>query len=98
MQVVEEGRCSFAPYCTHAILAGSPSTFQGTYYGAHVTPEDSVLAACDAALADGDVVTDPDRLPSYQRDRSTGTPAGQPHWGGFPANNRTSRCGDEGRA
>jgi glycolate oxidase len=29
-------------------------------------------------LADGDVVTDPDRLPTYQRDRSTGTPAGEP--------------------
>ncbi|MGB4324649.1 MAG: FAD-binding protein, partial [Candidatus Nanopelagicales bacterium] len=49
-----------------------------------MTPEDSVLAACDAALADGDVVTDPDRLPSYQRDRSTGTPAGQPIGVVFP--------------
>jgi glycolate oxidase len=43
-----------------------------------VSPEDAVLAACAAALADGDVVTDPDRLPTYQRDRSTGTPAGEP--------------------
>ena len=43
-----------------------------------MTPEDSVLAACGAVLADGDVVTDPDRLPTYQRDRSTGTEAGEP--------------------
>ncbi len=43
-----------------------------------VSPEDAVLAACAVALADGDVVTDPDRLPTYQRDRSTGTPAGEP--------------------
>lgn len=43
-----------------------------------MSPEDSVLAACAAALADGDVVTDSDRLPTYQRDRSTGTPAGEP--------------------
>lgn len=43
-----------------------------------MSPEDAVLAACAAALADGDVVTDPDRLPTYQRDRSTGTPAGEP--------------------
>ncbi|MDP4805008.1 MAG: FAD-binding protein [Candidatus Nanopelagicales bacterium] len=43
-----------------------------------MSPEDAVLAACAVALADGDVVTDPDRLPTYQRDRSTGTPAGEP--------------------
>lgn len=49
-----------------------------------MTPEDAVLASCDAALDDGDVVTDPDRLTSYQRDRSTGSPAGQPFAVVFP--------------
>jgi glycolate oxidase len=49
-----------------------------------VTPEDAVLAACDAALDDGDVVTDPDRLASYVRDRSTGSPAGEPFAVVFP--------------
>ena len=49
-----------------------------------VSPEDAVLAACAVALADGDVVTDPDRLPTYQRDRSTGTPAGEPIGVVFP--------------
>jgi glycolate oxidase len=43
-----------------------------------VTSEDAVLAACAAELNDGDVVTDPDRLMSYVRDRSTGTPNGEP--------------------
>ena len=78
------GSCSSERYCTRAILTGSLPPFQGTYYGAFVTNEDSLLAACAAALADGDVVTDPDRLPSYQRDRSTGTPAGQPIGVVFP--------------
>jgi glycolate oxidase len=49
-----------------------------------VTPEDAVLAACAAALADRDVVTDPDRLPTYSRDRSTGSDAGQPFAVVFP--------------
>ena len=43
-----------------------------------------MLAACAAALADGDVVTDPDRLASYQRDRSTGSVAGEPFAVVFP--------------
>ncbi len=43
-----------------------------------MTDEDALLAACGAALADGDVVTDPDRLPTYTRDRSTGSEAGEP--------------------
>ncbi len=49
-----------------------------------MTPEDAVLAACAAALDDRDVVTDPDRLPTYQRDRSTGSPAGEPFAVVFP--------------
>lgn len=49
-----------------------------------MTPEDHVLAACASALGDGDVVTDPDRLPTYQRDRSTGSPAGEPIGVVFP--------------
>jgi glycolate oxidase len=49
-----------------------------------VTPEDSVLAACAAALAERDVVTDPDRLASYVRDRSTGSAAGEPFAVVFP--------------
>jgi glycolate oxidase len=49
-----------------------------------MTPQDAVLAACDAALDDGDVVTDSDRLASYVRDRSTGSEAGQPFAVVFP--------------
>ena len=49
-----------------------------------MTPEDAVLTACEAALSDRDVVTDPDRLPTYQRDRSTGSPAGEPFAVVFP--------------
>ena len=49
-----------------------------------MSPEDCVLAACAAVLADGDTVTDPDRLPTYQRDRSTGTAAGEPIGVVFP--------------
>jgi glycolate oxidase len=49
-----------------------------------MTPEDAVLAACDAALDDGDVVTDADRLASYVRDRSTGSEAGEPFAVVFP--------------
>ena len=43
-----------------------------------------MLAACAAALNDGDVVTDPDRLASYRRDRSTGSEAGEPFAVVFP--------------
>jgi glycolate oxidase len=49
-----------------------------------VTSEDAVLAACAAALADRDIVTDPDRLPTYARDRSTGSSAGEPFAVVFP--------------
>ncbi len=49
-----------------------------------MTPEDSLLAACDAALDDRDVVTDPDILASYTRDRSTGSAAGEPFAVVFP--------------
>jgi glycolate oxidase len=49
-----------------------------------VTPEDCVLAAAHAALADGDVVTDPDRLESYRADRSTGSAVGMPFAVAFP--------------
>ncbi len=43
-----------------------------------------MLAACDAALADRDIVTDPDILGSYTRDRSTGSAAGEPFAVVFP--------------
>jgi len=43
-----------------------------------------VLAACDVALDDRDVVTDPDILASYTRDRSTGSAAGEPFAVVFP--------------
>jgi glycolate oxidase len=49
-----------------------------------VTDEDAVLAACAAILADGDVVTDPDRLPTYKQDRSTGSEVGEPFAVVFP--------------
>jgi glycolate oxidase len=49
-----------------------------------MTPEDAVLAACDAALDDKDIVTDPDILASYTRDRSTGSEAGEPFAVVFP--------------
>ena len=49
-----------------------------------MTPEDSVLAACDAALDARDVVTDADILGSYTRDRSTGSEAGEPFAVVFP--------------
>ena len=49
-----------------------------------MTDEDAVLEACSRALGDGDVVTDPDRLPTYARDRSTGSPAGEPFAVVFP--------------
>ena len=49
-----------------------------------MTPEDAVLAACAVTLADRDIVTDPDRLPTYARDRSTGSAAGQPFAVVFP--------------
>ena len=40
--------------------------------------ERAFLDQAAAALADGDVVTDPDRLASYRADRSTGSVAGEP--------------------
>jgi glycolate oxidase len=49
-----------------------------------VTPEDAVLAACDRALSDRDIVIDPDILGSYTRDRSTGSAAGEPFAVVFP--------------
>ncbi len=41
-------------------------------------PEDALLEVCDSTLDDRDIVTDPDILRSYSRDRSTGSFAGEP--------------------
>jgi glycolate oxidase len=49
-----------------------------------VSPEDAVLAAAGAVLADGDIVVDTDIIESYRSDRSTGTEAGQPIAIAFP--------------
>jgi len=49
-----------------------------------MTPEDAVLAACDAVLADGDIVTDTDILPTYSQDRSMGSAVGTPFAAVFP--------------
>ena len=49
-----------------------------------MTPEDAVLAECAAVLDDRDVVTDGDVLPTYSRDRSTGSYAGEPFAAVFP--------------
>jgi glycolate oxidase len=49
-----------------------------------MTPEDAVLAACAGVLGDRDIVTDGDVLPTYSRDRSTGTPVGEPFAAVFP--------------
>lgn len=49
-----------------------------------MTPEDSVLAAADAALDAADILTDTDVIESYRFDRSTGTDAGQPFAVAFP--------------
>lgn len=49
-----------------------------------MTPEDAVLAACASVLGHRDIVTDTDVLPTYSRDRSTGTPVGQPFAAVFP--------------
>lgn len=49
-----------------------------------MTPEDSVLAAADAHLSEGDIVTDGDILQSYRFDRSTGSSAGEPFAVVFP--------------
>ena len=49
-----------------------------------MTDEDAVLAACASILADADVVTDPDRLPTYKQDRSTGSEVGEPFAVVFP--------------
>ncbi len=43
-----------------------------------MTPEDALLEVCDSTLDDRDIVTDPDILRSYSRDRSTGSFAGEP--------------------
>jgi glycolate oxidase len=49
-----------------------------------VTDEDAVLARCAAVLEDRDVLTDPQVLPTYSRDRSTGSPVGEPFAAVFP--------------
>jgi glycolate oxidase len=49
-----------------------------------MSPEDAVLAAADAAMDDGDIVTDPDILASYSADRSVGTQVGTPFAAVFP--------------
>lgn len=49
-----------------------------------MTPEDAVLAAAAASLAETDLVTDADIIESYRFDRSTGTTAGQPFAVAFP--------------
>lgn len=49
-----------------------------------MSPEDAVLAAAGAALADADIVTDRDILESYRFDRSMGSAAGQPFAVVFP--------------
>ncbi len=49
-----------------------------------MTPEDAVLRAAEAALADGDVVTDPDIMATYSVDRSTGSAVGEPFAVAFP--------------
>ena len=49
-----------------------------------MSPEDAVLSAAAAALANGDIVTDRDILESYRWDRSTGSQAGQPFAVVFP--------------
>jgi len=49
-----------------------------------VNAAEQLLEACASALAEADVVTDPDRLPTYSRDRSTGSEAGTPIGVVFP--------------
>ena len=49
-----------------------------------MTPEDSLMKVCDSTLDDRDIVTDPDILGSYSRDRSTGSIAGEPIGVVFP--------------
>lgn len=49
-----------------------------------MTPQDAVLAAAEAAMSPGDIVTDPDILRSYSADRSVGTHVGTPHAVVFP--------------
>jgi glycolate oxidase len=49
-----------------------------------VTDEDSVLAACERVLDAVDIVTDPDVLPTYSRDRSMGSEVGTPFAAVFP--------------
>ncbi len=49
-----------------------------------MTPEDAVLAACAGVLDEVDIVTDRDILPTYSRDRSMGSAAGEPFAAVFP--------------
>ena len=49
-----------------------------------MTPEDSLMKVCDSTLDDRDIVTDPDILRSYSRDRSTGSVAAEPIGVVFP--------------
>jgi glycolate oxidase len=64
---------------------GDASSADGlSYYRSRVTDEDAVLAACAVALADSDIVTDPDRIPTYKQDRSTGSAVGEPFAVVFP--------------
>ena len=49
-----------------------------------MTPEDAVLRAAEAALPDGALVTDPDVMATYSRDRSTGSDVGEPIAVAFP--------------
>lgn len=49
-----------------------------------MTPEDEVLQACAATLDARDVLTDRDVLPTYSRDRSTGSAVGEPFAAVFP--------------
>ncbi len=49
-----------------------------------MTPEDAVLETCASLLHGRDVVTDSDVLPTYSRDRSTGSAVGTPFAAVFP--------------
>ncbi len=49
-----------------------------------MTPEDAVLLACAGVLDEVDIVTDRDILPTYSRDRSTGSAVGEPFAAVFP--------------
>lgn len=49
-----------------------------------MTDEDRVLAACGSILDDADIVTDPDVLPTYSKDRSMGSAVGTAFAAVFP--------------